>query len=280
MVRVLAVTVTMRLAPRATAPVPRFKEDVPVKVKSPFQEAGLFMAMVIAAPEVLSMVPPLIVNVPPTAPRAWVLLTSRVAPASKVTPPLKVLAPDKVKVPAESVIDPVVTPTIPLSTKVPEPAVVKLSPAPPIAPPSVKIPALVVTVYPLPFKVTAPVPRFKLLLPVKAKLPFQCSTLLLVEEAMALPEVLSMVPEVMVKVPVPKAATLLISKVPAVKVTPPVKVLAPARVRVPAETVTVPEVVPTTPLSTRVPPPALLMLSVFPPIAPPKVKVFAETVAV
>jgi len=148
-----------------------------------------------------------------------------------------------------------------------------------MTPPSVKVPAVTVTVGSAP-KVTAPVPKFKLLLPVKVKLPFQCPALLLVEVAMAAPEVLSMVPVVMVKVPVPKAAALLMSRVPAVKVTPPVKVLAPARVRVPAETVTVPEVVPTTPLRTSVPLPALLILSVFPEIAPPSVKVFAETVAV
>jgi len=39
---------------------------------------------------------------------------------------------------------------------------------------------------------------------------------------MALPEVLSMVPAVMTKVPVPKAAALLMSRVPAVKVVVPV----------------------------------------------------------
>ena len=45
---------------------------------------------------------------------------------------------------------------------------------------------------------------------------------------MSLPEVLSIVvPPLIVNVPVPKAAALLISKVPALKVTPPLKVLDP-----------------------------------------------------
>jgi len=145
-VRVLAETVTMRLAPKDTAPVPRFKEEEPVKVKFPLQVSGLLMAMATEAPEVLSMVPPLITKVPPTAPRAWVLLMSRVAPASKVTPPEKVLAPDRVKVPAESVIVPVVVPIMPLSTSVPAPAVMRLSPAPAMAPPTVRVLAVVVTV--------------------------------------------------------------------------------------------------------------------------------------
>jgi len=89
-----------------------------------------------------------------------------------------------------------------------------------------------------------------------------------------------MVPAVMVKVPVPKAEALLMSRVPAVKVVPPVKVLAPASVRVPAVTVTAPVVVPTMPLSTSVPTPALEMLSPAPLIAPPAVRVLPETVTV
>ena len=108
---------------------------------------------------------------------------------------------------------------------------------------------------------TAPVPRNKLLLPVKVKLPFQLMALLLVDVVIADPDVLSMVPPLIVNVPVPKAAGLLISKVaPALKVTPPVKVFTPDSVKVPAEAVKAPEVVPTAPLKTKVPNPALLML--------------------
>jgi len=84
----------------------------------------------------------------------------------------------------------------------------------------------------------------------------------------------------MVKVPVPKAAALLISKVPAVSVVPPVKVLAAASVNVPAETATVPVVVPTIPLRINIPAPALEILSPAPEMAPPTVKVLPEAVIV
>ena len=51
---------------------------------------------------------------------------------------------------------------------------------------------------------------------------------------MAAVEVLSIVvPFSIVNVPVPKAPALLISKVPALKVTPPLKVLLPLKARVP-----------------------------------------------
>jgi len=278
-VKVFPVTVTVGLAPSVTAPVPRFKEEEPVKAKLAFQCWALLFDSVIFPVEVLSMVPPAMVNVP--VPSAVALLISRIAPASKVTPPVKVLAPAKVKVPAESVTFPDVVPITPFNTKVPAPADVKLSVAPPMAPPTVNMPVLLVTVtVGLAPKVTAPVPRFNEEPPVKVKLPFQCWALLFVEVAMLLPEVLSMVPLVMVKVPVPKAAALLISRVPAVNVTPPVKVLTPARVKVPAVTVTVPDVVPTTPLRTRVPEPAVVRLSPAPEIAPPTVKVLPVTVTV
>jgi hypothetical protein len=55
-VRVLAFAVKVRVPERATAPVPRFKELEPVKVKSPVRFSALFVAMETAAPEVLSKV--------------------------------------------------------------------------------------------------------------------------------------------------------------------------------------------------------------------------------
>ena len=97
-----------------------------------------------AEPEVLSMVvPALIVNVPATVPRALELLISNVPPL-KVTPLVKVLTPDKISVP--------------------DPASVRLC-VPLIIPPSVKVLAVIVTVG-SELKVTAPVPKFKLELPV------------------------------------------------------------------------------------------------------------------
>lgn len=95
------------------------------------------------------MVPPLIVNTP--APRAPELLRSRV-PVFRVTPPSKLLLPDNESAPA--------------------PALVMLSPEPEITPPTVRVFAFTVIVG-LAFKVTAPVPKFNELLPVKVKSPFQ-----------------------------------------------------------------------------------------------------------
>ena len=146
----LSVIVTVGLAPRVTAPVPRFKLELPVKVKLPFQVwALLFVDVVIAAPEVLSIVvAALIVKAP--VPNAPALLISRV-PTLNVTPPVKLLLPER--------------------TKAPLPALVILKP-PLIIPPSVNVPVVTVTVGDAP-SVTAPVPRFKLEEPVKVKLPFQ-----------------------------------------------------------------------------------------------------------
>jgi len=61
-----------------------------MKIKFPFQLWALFVELVMLAPEVLSMMPPLMVNVP--VPKAEALLIYRVAPEFKVTPPVKVLA--------------------------------------------------------------------------------------------------------------------------------------------------------------------------------------------
>jgi len=105
------------------------------------------------------------------------------------------------------------------------------------------------------------VPRFKLEDPVKVKLPFQLIALLLVDVVIALVEVLSIVvAALIVKVPVPNAPALLISRVPTLKLTPPLKLLLPERANAPA--------------------PALVILSPEPEIAPPTVKVLAETVTV
>jgi len=255
-VKVSALTVTVGLAFKVTAPSPRFKLLLPVKVKLPFQFWALLFDRVIADPEALSIVvPAAIVKAP--VPKAAALLISKV-PALKVTPPLKLLLPDNASVPA--------------------PALASVSPEPEMIPPTLKVLALTVTVLEA-FIATAPVPIFKLLLPVKVKLPFQFWALLLAF-VMAAPEVLSIVvPLSIVKFPVPKAPALLISKVPALKRTPPLKLLFPDKVSVPAETVILPVPVPTAPLSTKVPLPAFVIFCV-PLIAPPTVKVLAVTVTV
>ena len=92
-------------------------------------------------------------------------------------------------------------------------------------------------------------------------------------------EVLSIVPPLIVKVPLPKAPALLISKVPALKVSPPLKVLMADSVNVPAETLTFPVLVCTALLSSNVPEPALPKLKA-PLIIPPSVNVLAVTVTV
>ena len=95
----------------------------------------------------------------------------------------------------------------------------------------------------------------------------------MVDVLIAPPDVLSIVvPASIVKVPVPKAPALLISRVPPLKITPPLKLLLPESVNVPDETVIFPVPVPTAPLKTRVPGPTLVILCV-PPIAPPTVRV-------
>ena len=169
------------------------------------------MASVMAAPEVLSIVvPTAIVKVP--VPKAPALLISKV-PAFKFRPPLKLLLPVRIKVP--------------------EPASLKLNP-PLIIPPSVKVaePFVIVTVE-FALNVTAPVPRFKLDVPVKVKLPLQFWTLLL-ERVIAAPEVLSKVPPDKFKAPVPIAVALLMFNVPPLMLVLPI-VLACERVTVPLD---------------------------------------------
>src|SRR5438093_1080367 len=89
-VRVLPLTVMVRVVPAVVpneiTPVPMFKLRVPVKVKSPFQVWALLLLSVIEAPVVLSMVPPLMVNVP--VPSAVALLILNVVPLANVVPPL------------------------------------------------------------------------------------------------------------------------------------------------------------------------------------------------
>ena len=84
-VKVFAVVVNVLLAERATAPVPKLRGLVPVNIKSAFQFCALFVLSVMAAPEVLSIVPADMVNVP--VPMADALLMFSV-PAFNVVPPL------------------------------------------------------------------------------------------------------------------------------------------------------------------------------------------------
>ena len=107
----------------------------------------------------------------------------------------------------------------PERVSVPAPDLVRLKPDPLITPPTVKFPPLAVTVREA-FSVTAPVPRFRSLVPVNVKLLFQFWALLVLRVS-ALPLVLSIVPPEIVKVPVPSAEALLMFKVPALSVVPP-----------------------------------------------------------
>ena len=86
-------------------------------------------------------------------------------------------------------------------------------------PPTVKVLAFAVTDISSP-KVTAPVPRFKALVPVNAKSAFHDCALLLLN-VMELPLVLSIVPPDIANVPVPIAAALFMFRVPAERVVPP-----------------------------------------------------------
>ena len=69
--------VIVRPAPKVTAPVPRLRDWLPVNVKSAFHCCGL-LPVVIEAPVVLSIVPPLMMNTVATLPRAAALLILRV----------------------------------------------------------------------------------------------------------------------------------------------------------------------------------------------------------
>ena len=124
-VSVLLFTVTIRLLFIVTAPVLRFKALRPAKVKSPFQLCGLALVRVMAAPEVLSSAPPVMVRVFPTAPSApamlmfsvplWseveptdvdVLEMVRMPPLTVNPPEPKLLLPEIVKMPALTIVPP------------------------------------------------------------------------------------------------------------------------------------------------------------------------------
>ena len=85
-IKELPVNVTVGLPPKVTAPVPRFKDCVPVKVKLPFQVIVLLLERVKAPTELLLIVvPALIVKLP--VPKAVALFIFKV-PALKVVVPL------------------------------------------------------------------------------------------------------------------------------------------------------------------------------------------------
>ena len=106
-VRLPPLTVTVRLAPSATVPVPMFRSLVPVKAKSPFQLCVLLLVRVRLVPLVLSSVPPVMVMLP--LPGAVALFRFSV-PALSVSPPPKVLAPESVSVPAPDLLKPALEP--------------------------------------------------------------------------------------------------------------------------------------------------------------------------
>ena len=85
-VRLRERTVRILDALRVTAPLPKFRSpEVPANAKSPFQFCVLLFVSVLVLPLVLSIVPPVIVNVP--LPTAVLLLIAKV-PALSVAPPL------------------------------------------------------------------------------------------------------------------------------------------------------------------------------------------------
>ena len=181
--------------------------------------------------------PPLPLRVPTVS----ALLTTKVPPLTVIAavsaiaePPLRVKVPELTTASPENVLAPV-------KAREPDPAFVSPNPAPEITPPTVKVPPLTV-ICRLAFITTAPVPRFRFWVPVKAKSPFQFCVLLLRVTDPAV--VLSRIPPVIVSVPVPAAAALLRLIVPALRVSPPPKVFAPERVSAPDPSlVTVPVLV-------------------------------------
>ena len=85
-VRVLAVTVIVGVVPKATAPVPRLRFCVPVKVKLPFQIPGLLAVIHWSEPVLSMVVLPEIVNVLAVAPSAVGALMTSVPALSNVPP--------------------------------------------------------------------------------------------------------------------------------------------------------------------------------------------------
>ena len=118
------------------------------------------------------------------------------------------------RIPAERVTPPVRPEFEPAKANVPAPSLV-IEPEPEIAPPNVKVFAVTVAT-PLPVKVTAPAPRFKLCVPVKVKSPSQPMGLLFVNVNAAVVVLLNVVPGLIVKTlaAAPKAVVLLMFRVP------------------------------------------------------------------
>ena len=87
----------MRLFVRVTAPVPRFRSFVPVKMLFPPQLMGLLFVSVIGAPDVLSRVMPFITTglLDPNA----VALFTLIVPLLSVVMPLYVFVPESVSTP-------------------------------------------------------------------------------------------------------------------------------------------------------------------------------------
>jgi len=119
-VSVFALMVTVRADPKVTAPVPRFRESVPMKVKSPFQFSALVLEIEMAA-TVESILPPVMVRVPALLPRAVLLLMSRV-PADREMVPVILFAPERVVVRVELAnVNPPVDEMMPAMLMVPLP---------------------------------------------------------------------------------------------------------------------------------------------------------------
>src|SRR5437763_1144592 len=170
-VRLLAFTVTVRLAPKVTPPVPRFKLCVPVKVKLPFQTWALLVESVITLPVVLSIIALL--------PRSE---ERRVGKGGRARLPWG--ASRRKGVTAREVV-------ATARVRVPAPAFVRMKTLPHVTQRSVGLIAVILRARLAP-KVTAPVPRFKLCVPVKVKSPFQ-TWALLVESVITPPVVLSII---------------------------------------------------------------------------------------
>ena len=103
MVKLPALTVTVREAFIVTLPVPMFRSLVPVKVKSPFQFCVLLAVRVRFAPLVLSSVPPVMVKIQVLVPRAWAALIANV-PLFIVKLPVMLELPLTTRVPAPFLI--------------------------------------------------------------------------------------------------------------------------------------------------------------------------------
>ncbi len=172
---------------------------------------------------------PVSVSVPICAPPPWKEIRPEVFwpwPPRSSVPPLVVIAPAVLRLllppvicnrpPATNV--PLLYVFAPMSVSVPEPAFVRLKPAP-LMPPTLRLPPSTVTTRLAP-RATVPDPMFKLLLPLNTMSAFH-TWLLLVERVIGAPLVLSSVPPLIVSRPVPMAEALLMFNSPALSVVPP-----------------------------------------------------------